>query len=68
MIEKGYLMPNHVHVMVSIPPKCAVSQVVEFVKGRSAIHIARVYRGWETQLRGPASLGEKIFRVHGGPR
>ena len=42
-IEEGYLMPDHVHMMISIPPKYAVSQVIGYVKGKSAIHLARVY-------------------------
>ena len=42
-IEEGHLMPDHVHMMISIPPKYAVSQVVGYIKGKSAIHIARVY-------------------------
>ncbi len=42
-IEEGHLMPDHVHMMISIPPKYAVAQVVGFIKGKSAIHIARVY-------------------------
>ena len=45
VIEEGHLMPGHVHMMISIPPKYAVSQVVGFLKGKSAIHIARVYGG-----------------------
>ncbi len=44
-IEEGHLMADHVHMMISIPPKYAVSQVVGFIKGKSAIHIARVYGG-----------------------
>ena len=42
-IEEGHLQPDHVHMLISIPPKYAVSQVVGFLKGKSAIHIARVY-------------------------
>ena len=42
-IEEGHLMPDHVHMMIRIPPKYAVSQVVGFIKGKSAIHLARVY-------------------------
>ena len=45
LIEEGHLMPDHVHIMISIPPKYAVSQVVGFIKGKSAIHIARIYAG-----------------------
>jgi putative transposase len=42
-IEEGHLMPDHVHMLISIPPKYPVSQVVGFIKGKSAIHLARVY-------------------------
>ena len=42
-IEEGHLMVDHVHMMISIPPKHPVSQVVGYIKGKSAIHLARVY-------------------------
>jgi putative transposase len=42
-IEEGHLMPDHVHMLISIPPKYAVSQVSGFIKGKSAIHSAWVY-------------------------
>ena len=42
-VEEGHLMSDHVHMMLSIPPKYAVSQVVGFIKGKSAIHIARTF-------------------------
>jgi putative transposase len=42
-IEEGRLLPDHVHMLISIPPKHPVSQVVGFIKGKSAIHLARVY-------------------------
>ncbi|OGA16221.1 MAG: transposase [Betaproteobacteria bacterium RIFCSPLOWO2_02_FULL_63_19] len=42
-IEEGHLMADHVHMMIRIPPKYAVSQVVGYIKGKSAIHLARVY-------------------------
>jgi putative transposase len=41
--EEGHLMPDHVHMLIAIPPKHAVSQVIGFIKGKSAIHLARVY-------------------------
>ena len=44
-IEEGHLLPDHVHMMIAIPPKHAVSQVIGFIKGKSAIHLARVYGG-----------------------
>ncbi|HMD86597.1 MAG TPA: IS200/IS605 family transposase [Terriglobia bacterium] len=42
-VEEGHLMPDHVHMMIAIPPKHAVSQVIGYIKGKSAIHLARVY-------------------------
>jgi len=42
-IEEGHLCADHVHMMIAIPPKYAVSQVVGFIKGKSTIHLARVY-------------------------
>ena len=42
-VEEGHLMPDQVHMMISIPPKYAVSQVIGYIKGKSAIHLARVY-------------------------
>ena len=42
-IEEVHLMCDHVHMMISIPPKYSVSQVVGYIKGKSAIHLARVY-------------------------
>ena len=38
-------MPDHVHMCISIPPKYAVSNVVGFIKGKSAISIARQFMG-----------------------
>ncbi len=42
-IEEGHLMRDHVHMLIAIPPKYAVSQVIGYLKGKSAIHIARAY-------------------------
>ena len=42
-IEEGHLMPDHVHMMISIPPKYSVAQVVGYIKGKSAIHVARTF-------------------------
>jgi REP-associated tyrosine transposase len=42
-IEEGHIQPDHVHMLIMIPPKYAVSQVVGFIKGKSAVYIARVY-------------------------
>jgi len=44
-IIEGHLMVDHVHMLISVPPKYSVAQVLGFIKGKSAIHIARVYAG-----------------------
>jgi putative transposase len=44
-IEEGHLLADHVHMLISIPPKYAVAQVVGFLKGKAAIHIARTFLG-----------------------
>jgi putative transposase len=44
-ILEGHLQPDHVHILISVPPKYSVSQVIGFIKGKSAIHIARTYLG-----------------------
>jgi putative transposase len=44
-VEEGHLLPDHVHMLLSVPPKYSVSNVMGFIKGMSAIHIARVYVG-----------------------
>ena len=44
-VIEGHLMPDHVHIMLAIPPKYSVAQVVGFIKGKSAIQIARNFQG-----------------------
>jgi putative transposase len=44
-VEEGHLMPDHVHMLLSVPPKYSVSSVMGFIKGKSVIHVARVYAG-----------------------
>jgi len=51
-VLEGHLMPDHIHILISIPPKYAVSQVVGFIKGKSAIHIARAYMGRKQNFTG----------------
>ena len=51
-VIEGHLLPDHVHVLISIPPKYAVAQVVGYLKGKSAIHIARTYMGRKKNFTG----------------
>ena len=51
-ILEGHLMPDHVHILIAIPPKYSVAQVIGFIKGKSAIHIARNYLGHRKNFTG----------------
>jgi putative transposase len=51
-VVEGHLMLDHVHMLISVPPKYAVSQGVGFMKGKSAIHIARTFMGRERNFTG----------------
>ena len=51
-VLEGHMMPDHVHMLVSIPPKYAVAQVIGYIKGKSAIHVARNYLGNKRNFTG----------------
>ena len=51
-IEEGHLMADHVHMCISIPPKYAVSNIVGYLKGKSAIMIARRFKGKQRNYNG----------------
>ena len=54
VIEEGHLMRDHVHMCLSIPPKYSVSTVVGFLKGKSAISIAKNFKGRQRNFNGEA--------------
>ena len=60
-ILEGHLMTNHVHMLISIPPKYGVAQVVGFIKGKSAIHIARVFQGRKKNFTGQSFWARGYF-------
>jgi putative transposase len=51
-IEEGHLMGDHIHICISIPPKYAVSKVMGYIKGKSAIMIARQFGGKARNFKG----------------
>ena len=67
-IEEGPLMADHVPMLISIPPKYLVAQVIRFVTGKSAIHIARAVRKQIQELHGGAFLGPWLHGLHCGGR
>ena len=51
-VLEGHMMLDHVHMLISIPPKYSVAQVIGYIKGKSAIHIARNYLGHKRNFSG----------------
>ncbi len=51
-IVEGHLLPDHVHMCIEIPPKHSVASVIGFLKGKSAIAIARQFRGKQRNFEG----------------
>ncbi|MCL2269987.1 MAG: IS200/IS605 family transposase [Treponema sp.] len=51
-IVEGHVCPDHIHMLIEIPPKYAVSAVVGYIKGKSAIAIARTYLGKRQNFSG----------------
>ena len=60
-IEEVHIMPDHVHMLISIPPKYAVSQVIGYIKGKSAIHIARDHLGRGKNFTGMSFWARAYF-------
>ena len=60
-VVEGHLMPDHVHICLSIPPKYAVSNVVGYIKGKSAINIARKFGGRARNFTGEAFWARGYF-------
>lgn len=70
----GALCPDHVHIYISIPPKYAVAQVVGYIKGKSAIHIARTFDGrtsnfvgesfWHADIVSTVGRDEQVIREY----
>jgi len=60
-IEEGHIMPDHVHMLIWIPPKYAVSSVIGYIKGKSAIHVARHYLKKERNYNGQSLWARGYF-------
>ena len=52
VILEGHALPDHIHILISIQPKHAVASIVGFLKGKSAIAIARRFSGKERNFTG----------------
>ncbi|MGV3550142.1 IS200/IS605 family transposase, partial [Rhizobium sp.] len=73
-IQEGHLMPDHVHMLISIPPKFSVAHIVGYLKGKTAIYVAnkyarkRRYKGYHFWARGyfvsTTGYNEQVVRRH----
>lgn len=57
----SHLMADHVHMLISIPPKYGVAQVIGYIKGKSAIHIARPFLGRKKNFTGQSFWARGYF-------
>ena len=60
-VLEGYLQSDHVHMLLAIPPKYSVAQVIGYMKGKSAIHIARTYLGQKKNYGGMSFWARDYF-------
>ena len=60
-VVEGHLMPDHVHMCLSVPPKYSVSHVVGYIKGKSAIAIARRFGGRTRNFTGEVFWARGYF-------
>ena len=51
-ILEGHMVQDHVHMLIQIPPKYAVSEVIGYIKGKSAIAVARQFSGRKRNFSG----------------
>lgn len=72
---EGHLLADHIHILISIPPKYSVSSVIGYIKGKSALYIARRYSGKKRNFGGESfwargfyvstvGLDEETIRVY----
>lgn len=59
IVEEGYIMRDHVHMLLSVPPEFSVAQVVGFIKGKSAIQIAQYVEGRKRNFVSTVGRDEK---------
>ena len=64
-IEEGHLMPDHVHMLISIPPKYSVAEVIGFMKGKSSILDRAERRAQGAQFHRAQVLGSRLLRLDG---
>jgi REP element-mobilizing transposase RayT len=65
-IEEGHLMPDHVHILISIPPKYSVAEVIGYLKGKKLDLDCAECGTQAAQFSWPQVLGARLLRFDGG--
>jgi len=66
-LVEGHTLPDHIYLLLSIPPKFSVVNTIGFVKGKSAIQIHRKFLGRQRNFTGFSLLGKRVLRQHSIP-
>jgi REP element-mobilizing transposase RayT len=66
--EEGKVMPNHINMLLSIPPEYLVAQIVDYIKGRSALNIVKNFSAQSMELPGPTFLGQRVLCIYSRQR
>jgi len=64
-ILEGHMVQDHIHMLISIPPKYSVAEIVGYIKGKSAIAVARQFGGRTRNFNGERfwARGYAVFTV-----
>src|SRR5262249_55104473 len=55
-IVEGHMVQDHVHMLIRIPPKYAVAEVIGYIKGKSAIPLPRLVGGRQRKVHGESVM------------
>jgi REP element-mobilizing transposase RayT len=62
---EGHAMPDHIHLVLNVPPKYSIAMVLGYLKGKSAIHIHRIVQWHQARFYRETFLVSRVLRKHG---
>ena len=62
-ILQGHVRPDHVHLLLSVPPHLAPSRVMQAIKGKTSHHLLQDHRRLRADVLGSAPVGARLLRV-----
>lgn len=66
IIVKGHIRPDHVHLLLSLPPKLAPSDVMKLVKGKTSYKLMREFRHIKREFWGRHVWARGYFAASSG--